>query len=251
MAISFLKALPEIKRVAQKNPLLFCLDFDGTLTPIRRNPAAVKPSSKLLRFLRKAAGLSSCRVVIISGRSLKDLKRKLPIPGIILVGSHGLEWNIKQKRDLNRFRKLRKFQKKWQTALSGIKRVHFESKPYSFVLHYRRCTKAQQKMIVSFFMREHSMLLEEGFEWTSAHKAFEVFESVRGRKEHASQDLQRRFQGARMIVAGDDVTDFKMLALGEEKGWAVTVGFSRAGIRYSVKGPGELVNILHKIISDK
>lgn len=250
MAISFLKAIPEIKKKAKTKTLLFCLDFDGTLTPIRRNPAAVKPSSQLLRFLRKAAQLSFCKVVIISGRSLKDLKRKLPIPGIILVGSHGLEWSIKNKKDLNRSRKLRKIQKKWQSYLRGAGGVHFESKPFSFVLHYRRCHKAQQKKITEFFLSEQHALLEQGFEWTSAHKAFEVFESVRGRKEHASQEFLNKFHNSQLIVAGDDVTDFEMLALGEEKGWAVTVGFSRAGVKYFVKGPGELVNILHQIIAE-
>lgn len=249
MAIPFSKAIAEIKKKTKKKKILFCLDFDGTLTPIRRNPASVKPSLDLLRFLKKAARLPHCKIAIISGRGLKDLRKKIPVPGIILIGSHGLEWNIKPNKNLNRLRRLRKFKKKWQHALSEVRGVHFENKPFSFVLHYRRCPKLQQAQVVAFFMRQQDDLFRNKFQWTPAHRAFEVFESVRGRKEHASQELLHKLKSDRMIVAGDDATDFEMLTYGQDHGWAVTVGFSRAGIKYFAKGPGELVSVLNKIIS--
>lgn len=251
MAMHFSKALPEISRLSQSQQLLFCLDFDGTLVPIRRDPEKVKPSSSLLRFFKKAVKLPHCRVVIVSGRSLKFLKSRIAIPGITLVGSHGLEWNLKRKRDVSRSRILKQIQKKWKERLKGVKGFHFEDKPFSFVLHYRRCPQAQQKIIIDFFATQQASLVKKGIEWTVAHKAFEVFESARGRKEHVSRDLLQQFKGARMIVAGDDVTDFEMLTLSKKQGWAVTVGLKSAGIKYFANGPGEFVRLLNQIISKR
>ena len=57
MATPFAKAIPEIKKVAQTKTLLFCLDFDGTLVPIRRDPVKVKASVSLQNFFKKASQL--------------------------------------------------------------------------------------------------------------------------------------------------------------------------------------------------
>lgn len=251
MAAHFSKALPEILRLPSNQKLVFCLDFDGTLTPIRRKPHHVKASAVLLKFLKQAASLHSCQVAIVSGRQLKDLKRKLPVPGLILAGSHGLEWNIRADRDLSRFAKLKKLQARWRQALKNIKGVSFENKPFSFVLHYRQASKKQQEKVNAFFLKQQNDLIKKKFEWTTAHKAFEIFESERGRKEHVSRDLMARFQGARLIAAGDDVTDFEMLCHGNRFGWAATVGFKRRGIKYFSKGPGDFVRCLNRILAPR
>ncbi|HCM42378.1 MAG TPA: trehalose-phosphatase [Candidatus Omnitrophica bacterium] len=251
MSEHFSKALPEILNLPISKKLVFCLDFDGTLAPIRRKPSHVKASAALLKFLKQAASLHSCRVAIVSGRQLKDLKRKLRVPGIILAGSHGLEWNIRADRDLSRFKKLKKLQNQWRPVLRRIKGVSIENKPFSFVVHYRRALRKQQEQVSGFFLKQSDDLARKGFEWTSAHKAYEIFESERGRKEHVSRDLMQRFRGARMIAAGDDVTDFEMLRHGNRFGWAATIGFKRRGIKYFAKGPGDFVRCLNRILAPR
>ncbi|HRK61409.1 MAG TPA: trehalose-phosphatase [Candidatus Omnitrophota bacterium] len=251
MSEHFSKALPEILNLPISKKLVFCLDFDGTLAPIRRKPSHVKASAALLKFLKQAASLHSCKVAIVSGRQLKDLKRKLRVPGIILAGSHGLEWNIRADRDLSRFKKLKKLQNQWRPVLRRIKGVSIENKPFSFVVHYRRASRKQQEQVSGFFLKQSDDLARKGFEWTSAHKAYEIFESERGRKEHVSRDLMQRFRGARMIAAGDDVTDFEMLRHGNRFGWAATIGFKRRGIKYFAKGPGDFVRCLNRILAPR
>jgi len=251
MAQHFSKAIAEIVKAARTEKLLFCFDFDGTLAPIRRQPQAVRPSTALIAFLHKAAKVSSCKVAIISGRSLKDLRRRISVPGIVLIGSHGLESSSRVLSSSLQSKKLQPLLVQWRRALKKISGVTFERKPFSFVLHYRECSKKNQQEVVHFFIKAQPDLLQKCFQWMPAHKAFEIFAEVRGSKEHAVQDLLGKMKNARLIVAGDDVTDDGMLALGDSQGWAVAVGASRAGVKYFVKGPGELVNFLSRIISEK
>jgi trehalose-phosphatase len=43
------------------------------------------------RLLEQLSDLAGVSLAIISGRSLKDLRQKVGVPGIIYVGNHGLE----------------------------------------------------------------------------------------------------------------------------------------------------------------
>jgi trehalose 6-phosphate phosphatase len=69
--------------------LLCAFDFDGTLAPIVRQPekAAVPPG-----VLRRLQRLASCTpVAIVTGRSVEDLRSRLPFEPHYVVGNHGLE----------------------------------------------------------------------------------------------------------------------------------------------------------------
>lgn len=67
------------------------LDFDGTLTDHVADPhaAALRPGhlGRLARWLDHPTD----RVAIVSGRSIADLRRRVPLPGLAIAGNHGLE----------------------------------------------------------------------------------------------------------------------------------------------------------------
>ena len=74
------------------------LDFDGTLSPIAPTPdLAILPES-VGRQLRLCAGLFP--VVIISGRSLADVQKKVGLKNLSYAGNHGLEWKIYGKKEI-------------------------------------------------------------------------------------------------------------------------------------------------------
>lgn len=68
--------------------LMLFLDYDGTLAPIVPRPqqARLKPSAR--RLLRQLA--RSVPVVIVSGRTLTDLQRRVGVRGLHYVALHGL-----------------------------------------------------------------------------------------------------------------------------------------------------------------
>ena len=69
---------------------LFMFDYDGTLTPIVKDPAAAKPSPILLETLVKLASDDRNAVWIISGRDQEFLNETLGhIPGLGFSAEHG------------------------------------------------------------------------------------------------------------------------------------------------------------------
>src|SRR5437899_2092945 len=68
--------------------LLLFLDFDGTLAPIVPCPDAATLPAPVRRTLGRLARLLP--VVIVSGRTLSDLTRRVGVPGLRYVAHHGL-----------------------------------------------------------------------------------------------------------------------------------------------------------------
>ena len=74
---------------APRSTALFC-DIDGTISPIVSRPAdAAVPEAtrEVLAVLARRLGL----VAFVTGRSLEDGRRMIPLDGATYVGTHGLE----------------------------------------------------------------------------------------------------------------------------------------------------------------
>jgi len=84
-------------RLEQYQQGILLLDYDGTLAPFRKERHKAVPYPGVLKLLSELVAQPRLRVVIISGRSVDDLKPLLnidPLPEI--RGSHGLErWHPK------------------------------------------------------------------------------------------------------------------------------------------------------------
>ena len=66
-------------------------DFDGTLAPLTDDPWAAAPEAHAVAALGRLAGCPAAAVAIISGRSLDDLKPRVPVADIAFAGNHGAE----------------------------------------------------------------------------------------------------------------------------------------------------------------
>ena len=66
-------------------------DFDGTLSQIVNDPwaATILPLGR--RALRVLAGLDDVHVVVLSGRSSRDVAARVRVGGVSYVGNHGME----------------------------------------------------------------------------------------------------------------------------------------------------------------
>jgi trehalose 6-phosphate phosphatase len=71
--------------------LALFLDYDGTLVPIAPTPAEAQPDKALLDLLADLAHASAFDTIILSGRPLSSLQALLPVPGLTLAGTYGVE----------------------------------------------------------------------------------------------------------------------------------------------------------------
>jgi trehalose 6-phosphate phosphatase len=74
-----------------RRPLLVVSDFDGTLSKIVDDPwgASILPLGR--RALRALAGMDGVHVVVLSGRSSRDVAARVRVGGVQYVGNHGME----------------------------------------------------------------------------------------------------------------------------------------------------------------
>jgi trehalose 6-phosphate phosphatase len=77
-------------------PLLVVADFDGTLAPGSRDPAAARIEPLARRSLRRLAGRSArvpwrVRVAVLTGRTVPDVAGRVRVGGIDYLGDHGLQ----------------------------------------------------------------------------------------------------------------------------------------------------------------
>jgi trehalose 6-phosphate phosphatase len=69
------------------------LDIDGTLAPIVSHPDLAVVPDATLALVREAAARYRL-VACVSGRSLADVRRLVPVPGLLASGNHGLEIDV-------------------------------------------------------------------------------------------------------------------------------------------------------------
>jgi len=84
---------------AMPGKLLLVSDFDGTLSPIVREPMGARIVPAARRALRRLARLSEAhperlRVVILSGRSARDVAGRVRVGGLTYQGNHGIEAGV-------------------------------------------------------------------------------------------------------------------------------------------------------------
>lgn len=226
--------------------IIYCLDFDGTLTPIRRNPDAVYPSRALLRFLSAMVRRPDRRVAVISGRALKDLKKRISVPGVILIGSHGREAQIAALRVSGApVRNKAAIVKLLQNEFLEMPGIVFESKPHSLVVHYRRAEPAVQKRIERQFLLKEPELKKRGAHILRAKKAFEIsfYPSDKGA---VIRKIKKLFPGWKKVIAGDDETDRDMFRAASRSDLTVGTGDVR-GAQLKVRGSAELLALLRKL----
>lgn len=250
---SFSRSAPAIiRRLGRARRLLLVLDFDGTLAPIVGDPERARIEPELLRALRKVVHRPRTRVAIISGRSLRDLRGKLRLPGAVLLGNHGLEAAAGVLGDHPEVRRARKlipvldiFYRKLGTTVGRWSGVRVEHKKWTITVHYRGLPSERRLLLERMLVFYRDRLSAYPVRWRRGKQVIEVRPDVRWDKGRAADRLYRSWRADDALVCGDDRTDedmFKAL-----RGRAVTVRVGRAhsgAAAYRAESPAELRSVL-------
>ena len=201
---------------------LLAFDFDGTLAPIRDDPATVQLERAASVLLAETTHVEGIVVAIISGRDAADLAERVNTPGAYLVSSHGLEIHapggvlvrvlpplaIEVDSELAQ-----------EIAASGLR---LEVKKHALALHWRGIPYEAIAPVAEMFRRwskKAGLDVIEGRCVVEARRAG-------GGKEEALRWLTRAVGASRVIYAGDDITDFGSLKFAAESGRAFFVASS-------------------------
>jgi trehalose-phosphatase len=248
-------------RLSDKFVLLF-LDYDGTLTPIVETPDKAVISKERKDLLDQLSTSHHCRVAIISGRLLSDIKALVGLKDIIYAGNHGLEIEgpkIKfESRVSPRLKSIiRHIYEDAVSKLSKIKGVLIEDKGLTISVHYRLVDKKDVQKFLSIFNEITDPYIVRGkIKINSGKKVYEIRPSVAWDKGKVVLWLLARQQfllGENKIFPvyiGDDVTDEDAFKVLKKKGMTIFVGGQASSeAQYYLKTTEEVAEFL-RLISD-
>jgi trehalose 6-phosphate phosphatase len=244
-----------IPDLIRHQPILLCLDYDGTLSEIADDPAEAYPLREipqLLESLAKRRGRIT--VAVVSGREIAVLQRLLGLSdGLEFVGVHGLEMVQPGGR-----REVIPSAREWMPDLAKIrewltsnvpKRAGFviEDKGLAIALHYRRADgTVARKVHRAFerFVRLETPTLKAGH----GKMVIEAMPKLAGKGDAVVRLAGRIGERFSPVYFGDDLSDEDAFAMLKGRGITVLVGKAHpSAARYRVDNPADVVKVLDSI----
>jgi trehalose 6-phosphate phosphatase len=197
------------------------LDFDGTHDELAETPAAIAVPAALAPMLERLRQRLDGRLANVSGRSLADLERHLPLHGIAFSGSHGLELQLADgtRLPLSVPVGLDDVRAKVEDFAALTPGLLVEEKPAGIALHYRLA--AEEGPRADAFLA--ALAKERGLEVQRGAMVVELRPTgaTKGDAIRAFM-MEPQFADARPLFMGDDLTD--------EHGFAAAAALGGAGI---------------------
>jgi trehalose 6-phosphate phosphatase len=217
--------------IRQRRPLLLFLDYDGTLVEIAPRPELARPTPELLELLRRLTAQGDLKLMVVSGRPLRDLQELLPVPGLNFLGSHGGEAFIAGRpyplpvATVNH-KELSRWRSRLAAVLQPFRGWWLEDKPQGFALHYRQVPAEHAYEFIVILGRWQEQLRQEGgFQVLSGKKVLEILPlSVSKGTAIENILLLPGFIGLFPVYFGDDITDESAFLLLQGHGMTIKVG---------------------------
>jgi trehalose 6-phosphate phosphatase len=127
----------------QAERLWLFLDYDGTLADFAPTPDYVEPDPELVALLRRLARHPRLRVAVVSGRRLGHVQKLVPVPGIVLAGTYGVQIQTPEGQQIDRLAyeairpTLDALKPRWQRLLAGREGFYLEDKGWALAVHAR------------------------------------------------------------------------------------------------------------------
>ncbi|UCD55726.1 MAG: trehalose-phosphatase [Candidatus Omnitrophota bacterium] len=245
------------ERIKRAKKIIFFLDYDGTLVPIKKKPAFAGLGKDTRALLSKLAGSTCFSVFIISGRSLRDIKKLIGVKRLYYVGNHGIELEGPRLKYINRSAKaLRIFIQRAYRALKKklkIKGVILENKAYTLSLHYRLVNPDKVPALKKLFKNTiKGLLRQRKIKVTEGKKVLEVRPNTKWNKGKIVNWILKKAKTRNVlpIYIGDDKTDedaFKALG---KRGISILVSKNRRKTfaQYRLNSPKEVIRFLYEFV---
>jgi trehalose-phosphatase len=244
-----------IPDLIRRQPILLCLDYDGTLSEIADDPAAAYPLREIPQLLESLAKRRGrIKVAVVSGREIAGLQRLLGLSdGIEFVGVHGLEMmrHGGRREVASGTRECMPDLAKIRAWLAGNvpKRAGFviEDKVLSIALHYRKADAiVARKVHRAFekFVRLETPALKAGH----GKMVIEAMPRIASKGDAVLRLVERIEEGFLPVYFGDDLSDEDAFAALRERGITVLVGEAHpSAARYRVDNPAGVVVVLDSV----
>ena len=249
-----------------KENVILLTDFDGTLTPIRKHPDLAALSEEIRQTLIKFTQDKAIFLGIITGRSLKQIKKLVNIQDVLYVANHGIELEGPGIRSTcPEAKKARStlwhIYMKLFKSLRHIEGIYVEDKGLSVSLHYRAVKKrgAVERVRGTLHAITKPFLDRKMLSLSTGKMVYEIRPPVEWNKASTIQWLLAHYfpeeftEDALLIYLGDDKADIEVFDSLRGKGLTIFVGnpLDTSTAEYYVHSPEEVRVFLEHLYEQK
>lgn len=244
-----------IGEIGSHRPMVVSLDVDGTLAPLARTPDAAAVPESTLSVLHRLDSHKRVTLVLVSGRSVREVRAMTGEAASWIIGNHGNERAEREgvpelKLPSRAVRELDRAYRRLSEAVNGIPGVLLEHKGATLGVHYRTVRTDLRNTVqrrvrktvgdLDLAVRTGKMMLD-----LRPHAAADKGKAV---SELLVELCGRKWEDtAWVFYAGDDTTDEDVFSVLAEKGVTVKVGNGPTRARYRTRSPKTLARWLDRL----
>ncbi len=242
--------------VAASRAALF-LDYDGTLSELRRKPMEAYPRSEIEMLFTKLLSDSGLDVYIISGRSQEHMQLWFGRFDFGLVAEHGFSYRLSSRHDwvlsdpstdLNWMDKVIEFFNHYADMTPGSA---VEVKRSSVVWHYRESDPEFGTWKAHQLVADLAEMLSNLPVKINHGKKIVEASSMHINKGTLMSMLMEQHRYAKALCAGDDETDENMFRVADERIVSVKVGDGVTAARYRSPDPAAFRTFLETLLAER
>lgn len=243
-----------LQTIGDRRPVLF-LDYDGTLSPIVKNPDEAQLPERTKNILRQLA--EDLPVAVISGRDRADVEEKVELSNVIYAGSHGFDitgpngLEMQYEGGEQAIPALDEAEKQLKEKLKDVEGARVERKKYAIAVHYRNVAEAAVDTVKTAVY--HELDRQQKLKKGGGKKILELKPDIDWHKGRATRWLldSLDLEGRKHIplFIGDDVTDEDALEAIASDGIGILVGThgEKTAASYRLENTDEVAEFLEKL----
>lgn len=223
------KRLGKLMRDARH--IVLGLDFDGTLTPIIKDPGKAHLGKDVKELLKMISRNRRITLAVISGRALSDVIHRVGLRNIFYSGNHGFEVYAPARGIIIRYGHLAyenmvKIGRVLAKELLKIPKIIIEQKGITSSVHYRAVNEKFIPEILEI-TRNVRRKIDPSVRLTYGKKVVEIRPSINAiNKGEAFRFIANSVKagGKLLVYIGDDKTDEDAFNLLKRRGVGIYVG---------------------------
>jgi trehalose 6-phosphate phosphatase len=214
------------ERIAQAARLWLFLDYDGTLADFAPTPDHVNARPEIVDLITILAEHPRIRVAVVSGRRLSHVEALVPVTGVLLAGTYGVELRTPEGKRIDRvdYETIRpvldRIKTHWIELMGERNGFFLEDKGWALALHARFADDVEAEGLLNGARRVAAELATpDSFRVLGGHQFLEIGPKLAHKGKTVAYLLDRYlWPDALPIYLGDDDKDEEAFGVVKEQG---------------------------------